>query len=75
MTNIHVPRPAMPTLTPLQEEILVLVANGLTNRAIADRLGLTPGLIGMQIGRLTRILGVASRAELAVLGRGDVALP
>jgi len=75
MTNTHVPHPVMPTLTPLQEEILVLVANGMTNRAIADRLGLTPGLIGMQIGRLTRILDVASRADLAALGQGDIALP
>ncbi len=51
--------------TPLQEEILVLVVNGLTNREVADRLGLTPGLVGAHVGRLTRALGVASRAELA----------
>ena len=56
-------------LTPFQREILVLVANGLTNGEIADRLGLTPGLVGTHIGRLTRALGVSSRAEL--VARGD----
>jgi DNA-binding CsgD family transcriptional regulator len=30
-------------LTPPQRDILVLVVNGLTNREIADRLGLAPG--------------------------------
>jgi len=58
-------------LTPPQRDILVLVVNGLTNREIADRLGLAPGLIGTHIGRLTRGLGVTTRAELAALGRGS----
>ena len=50
-------------LTLLQREILVLVVNGLMNREIADRLGLTPGLVGAYIGRLTRELGVMSRSQ------------
>lgn len=58
----------MLALTSLQRDILVLVVNGLTNREIAERLGLTPGLIGTHIGRLTRGLGVSTRAELAALG-------
>ena len=57
-------------LTPLQLDILVLVVNGLTNRQIAERLGLSPGLIGMHIGRITGELGVTSRAELAAMGAG-----
>ena len=59
-----------PALTPLQLDILVLVVNGLTNRQIAERLGLGPGLIGTHIGRITGKLGVTSRAALAAMGAG-----
>jgi len=58
-------------LTPLQRDILVLVVNGLTNREIADRLGLTPGLVGTHIGRIMCKLGVTSRAALAAMGTAD----
>ena len=61
----------MLALTPLQRDILVLVVNGLTNREIADRLGLTPGLIGTHIGRIMCKLGVTSRAALAAMGTAD----
>jgi DNA-binding CsgD family transcriptional regulator len=54
-------------LTPLQQDIAILVMNGLTNREIADRLGLTPGLVGVQIGRILQRLGLTSRAELAAM--------
>ena len=59
---------AMRVLTPLQQEILVLVVNGLTNWEIADRLGLRPGLVGTHIGRITRALSVTSRADLVAMG-------
>ena len=61
-------------LTPLQQEILVLVVNGLTNWEVADRLGLKPGLVGTHIGRITRALSVTSRAELAAMGGPSRAL-
>ena len=58
-------RPTKTTaLTPLQREILVLVMNGLTNREIADRLGMTAGGIGTQVGRIVQKLGLTQRAEL-----------
>jgi DNA-binding CsgD family transcriptional regulator len=38
-------------LTPLQQDIAILVMNGLTNREIAERLDLTPGLVGVHIGQ------------------------
>ena len=56
-------------LTPLQLDILVLVVNGLTNREIADRLGLTPGLVGALIRSITRALGVTSRPSSRQWGR------
>ena len=61
---------AISALTLLQREILVLIVNGLTNREIAERLGLTPGLVGTHVGRLTRIFGVTSRAGLAAMMDG-----
>src|SRR5688500_20315163 len=57
-------------LTPLQQDIAILVMNGLTNREIADRLGLTPGLVGVQIGRILQRLALPSRAELAAMRQG-----
>ena len=52
-------------LTPLQREVLILVGAGLTNRAIAARLGVTPGWVGTQVGRIVQRLGLACRADLA----------
>ena len=62
-----------PRLTPLQHEILVLVVNGLTNREIATRLGLTPGTVATQIGRIVQRLSRTCRSELqgAVAMRDD----
>jgi DNA-binding CsgD family transcriptional regulator len=56
------------TLTPLQREIVFLVMDGLTNREIADRLVLTPGQVGMQIGRIVHKLGLTSRSALVQSG-------
>ena len=52
-------------LTPLQREVLILVGAGLTNRAIAARLGVTSGWVGTQVGRFVQRLGLTSRAEVA----------
>ena len=54
----------MPTLTALQKDILALIRNGLTNRQIADRLDITTGSVGIQIGRIVQHLGLTSRAEI-----------
>jgi DNA-binding CsgD family transcriptional regulator len=51
-------------LTPLQDQILVLVLAGLTNREIALRLETTPGNIGTQIGRIVFRLGLTRRSEI-----------
>jgi DNA-binding CsgD family transcriptional regulator len=58
-------QPADPlVLTPLQQDILVLLMNGMDNREIADRLGITPGKVGMQVGRIVQKLGLTHRAEI-----------
>jgi DNA-binding CsgD family transcriptional regulator len=52
-------------LTPRQREIVILIAAGLTNQDIADRLGTTPGGVGTQVGRIVQRLGLTRRAEIA----------
>lgn len=55
-------------LTPRQREILPMLAEGLTNKAIAGRLGLTEGAVKVHVQRLTHALGVRNRAAAAALG-------
>ena len=58
--------PDMPSLTPLQRDVLVLLVNGLTNGEIAIRLDLTPGRIGIQVGRIVQLLGLTRSTDIAV---------
>lgn len=55
----------MPSLTPFQRDVLVLLVNGLTNWEIATQLDLTPGRIGTQVGRIVQLFGVTRRADIA----------
>jgi DNA-binding NarL/FixJ family response regulator len=52
-------------LTEREREILELVAEGLTNRAIAQRLGLSPRTVEYHLGQILQRLGVSSRAAAA----------
>lgn len=56
-------------LTPAEAEVLDLVAQGLGNRAIADRLGKSPKTVRNQVSVVLSKLGVRSRAEAIVLVR------
>lgn len=49
-------------LTEREREILELVAEGLTNRAIAQRLRLSPRTVEYHLGQIFQRLGVSSRA-------------
>ena len=53
-------------LTDRQREIVVLIAEGLTNQAIADRLGLTRMMVSQHIATILWQLGLASRYEITV---------
>ena len=55
----------LPSLTPLQRDVLILLVDGLTNREIATRLDLTPGRIGTQVGGIVRLFGLTRRADIA----------
>lgn len=61
--------PAFPQLTDREREILDLIAQGLTNQAIADRLVLSQKTIRNQVSTIFSKLQVADRAEAIVRAR------
>jgi DNA-binding NarL/FixJ family response regulator len=61
--------PAFPDLTPRELEILNLLAQGLSNPAIAERLVLSPKTVRNQVSTIFSKLQVASRAEAIVRAR------
>jgi two-component system nitrate/nitrite response regulator NarL len=61
--------PRWPVLTAREQEVLGLIEQGLRNREIARRTGISEFTIGTHVANLTRKLGVRSRAEAAVLWR------
>jgi DNA-binding CsgD family transcriptional regulator len=48
-----------------QRDIVLLVAQGLTNKEIANRMGISPATISSHLARIFRKYGVDSRAGLA----------
>jgi NarL family two-component system response regulator LiaR len=54
-------------LTARERDILPLMAAGLTNKAIAQQLGLTQGTIRVYVSGILTKLGVANRTEATVL--------
>ncbi|MEZ0111494.1 DNA-binding CsgD family transcriptional regulator [Catenulispora sp. EB89] len=55
-----------PLLTSREQQIMLLVAEGLTNREIGRRMFLSPRTIGSHLYRIFPKLGITSRAQLAV---------
>ena len=62
-------RTVFPELTPREREVLTLIASGLSNSAIASRLGLAPHTVGNHISSIFAKLQVASRAEAIIRAR------
>ena len=54
-------------LTPRQREVAGLIASGLTNLEIAERLVLTPGTVANHVEGILRRLGFRSRTQVAAL--------
>ncbi|MDX1417200.1 MAG: response regulator transcription factor [Candidatus Promineifilaceae bacterium] len=61
--------PPFPDLTPRELEVLQLIAQGLTNNAIAERLVLSPKTVRNQVSTIFSKLQVANRAEAIVRAR------
>jgi DNA-binding CsgD family transcriptional regulator len=69
-------RPAEPRLTPRERQILELVADGLTNAQIAERLWLSPGTVRRHLENVYEKLGVHTRtAAAAFVMRASRLLP
>jgi DNA-binding CsgD family transcriptional regulator/type II secretory pathway predicted ATPase ExeA/tetratricopeptide (TPR) repeat protein len=63
-------------LTPRELEVLALVADGLRNADIADRLVVSPRTVDHHVGAILRKLGVRTRGEAAVAAaRLELAAP
>ena len=58
------PAPADVVLSPRQLEVSRLVAEGLTNAAIAERLGVSPRTVTSHLDHIYARLGIGSRAAL-----------
>jgi DNA-binding NarL/FixJ family response regulator len=54
------------TLTPREAEVAVLIAEGLTNVEIGQRLALVTGTVANHIANAMKRLGARNRAQLAV---------
>jgi len=57
-----------PVLTPREIEVLAALRDGLSNKAAARRLGISPHTVKFHIESLFKKLGAASRAEAVVKG-------
>ncbi|MFF0426470.1 response regulator transcription factor [Streptomyces sp. NPDC004520] len=70
----RVDRAPLAVLTPRERETSALVAEGLTNRAVADRLCPSPRTVESRVARVYRKTGVETRAALASLVVRDEAV-
>lgn len=61
---------AQAQLSPREREVAELVAEGLTNAEIGDRLGISGGTVGRHLANIYRRLEIHSRAALARLVSG-----
>lgn len=57
---------ALSALTPRERQVFALLPRGLTNAAIAERLGIAPGTVKVHVERILAKLGLAARSQAAV---------
>ena len=56
--------PAVPKLTPRQEEVFAYLLQGMPNKIIADRLGMAEGTVKAHLFTIFRLFGANSRTQL-----------
>jgi non-specific serine/threonine protein kinase len=57
--------PALEGLTSRERDVAILLARGLTNRQIAERLVISPATVGVHVEHIFFKLGLHTRAQLA----------
>lgn len=62
------PHKMLGSLSARERDVLLLIAEGLSNPAISDRLGISPSTVKTYVERLFEKLAISSRSEAAVLG-------
>ena len=62
------PRALVEPLTPREQEVLQLLASGLSNKAIAQRLAISEHTAKFHVAKLLQKLGALSRSEAVFLG-------
>ena len=60
-------KPLIKALTARQQQIALLVCNGLSNRQLGEQLNLTEGTVKVHLHKIYRRLGVRNRAALSAL--------
>ena len=60
-------------LTTRERQIVRIMAEGLTNKEMALRLGLAAGTVKVHLHRIYRKLGIANRTALAILAHTNFA--
>lgn len=58
---------ALASLSPRQREVVALIADGRSNREIADALCISEGTVKNYVTRILEVMGVSDRTKLAVL--------
>ena len=66
-TPERLPLPPAPALTPREQEVLSLLAEGLPNKTIADRLHISEHTVKFHVNAVMSKLGAQSRTEAVVL--------
>ncbi|MEX1146860.1 MAG: response regulator transcription factor [Sphingomonadales bacterium] len=61
---------AIDVLTPRQKDVMRYLAQGESNKAIADRLGLSEGTIKVHVAAILKALNVANRTQAVLIASG-----
>jgi DNA-binding NarL/FixJ family response regulator len=71
--DLPAPRPAPPSLTPRQQEVMVQLLKGCTNPMIGEELGISVETVKLHVSAILAAYGVASRVQLLLACSRDQA--